>query len=191
MTNVQDLWKWDRALQSNQFIGEHSIKEMTPPVPTWSDWDRAKENRGWSWCSDRGSPRHAMWISGICFVGRLRMVRRLAAEDTREDDIVRIHSGMPIATAKPTIAPYCSEALELAAPRICQIHRWHQDPSAVRMFAHAIPQAIRSAPTAGSSTQTISRGDAFWRPSSAATSSRYRGCLSNKLPVQASVKPRD
>ena len=37
-------------------------------------------------------------------------------------DIVHIANGSPIATANPTIAPYCNDALELAAPRTCRIH---------------------------------------------------------------------
>ncbi len=31
VTNVQDLWKWDRALQANELIGEQSMAEMIAP----------------------------------------------------------------------------------------------------------------------------------------------------------------
>lgn len=33
VTNVQELWRWDRALQSNRLINEQSVKEMTTAGP--------------------------------------------------------------------------------------------------------------------------------------------------------------
>ncbi len=66
VTNVQDLWKWDRALQSNQLISQKSLTEMTTS-------DTGGYGLGWFVQTDLdGKPSHRHGGSVRGFLSEIR-----------------------------------------------------------------------------------------------------------------------